>query len=130
MTVDGAGDLYPCMRFVGDAAFRLGDVVHGIRHPEVRSVFYQPVDTRDACRSCWARAASTARELSLPASRANLARRRATSSCWMMRLVIVRFASLRSLEHLDDAVVVQLVLPVDLCSFRLRWPVPGSRSQR
>lgn len=52
--VSTEGDIYPCHRFVGMEAFRLGHM----EKPDGpdRSLFLgQPLDLREPCRNCWAR---------------------------------------------------------------------------
>jgi len=56
MAVTPWGDLYPCHQFVGEEAFRLGDVWHGVTHPETQKQFAAcNVYAREGCRDCWAR---------------------------------------------------------------------------
>ena len=56
MAVTPWGDLYPCHQFVGEEAFRLGDVWQGVTNPDVRNEFAAcNVYAREACRDCWAR---------------------------------------------------------------------------
>ena len=56
MAVTPWGDLYPCHQFVGDAAFRLGDIENGIQNTAVQQDFMAcNVYAREECRSCWAR---------------------------------------------------------------------------
>ena len=56
MAVTPWGDLYPCHQFVGEEAFRLGDVWHGVTNEAVRQEFAAcNVYAREECRDCWAR---------------------------------------------------------------------------
>ncbi len=56
MAVTPWGDLYPCHQFVGDAAYKLGDVWHGVTNTALRDEFKLcNVYARPACRDCWAR---------------------------------------------------------------------------
>ncbi len=56
MAVTPWGDLYPCHQFVGEDAFRLGDVWQGVTAPEVQAEFAAcNVYAREECRTCWAR---------------------------------------------------------------------------
>ena len=56
MAVTPTGDLYPCHQFVGETAFRLGDVWAGVTNEDVRADFAAcNVYAREECRTCWAR---------------------------------------------------------------------------
>ncbi len=56
MAVTPWGDLYPCHQFVGDEAFRLGDIWHGVTNTDVQAEFRAcNVYARPDCRDCWAR---------------------------------------------------------------------------
>ena len=56
MAVTPWGDLYPCHQFVGEEAFKLGDVWQGVTNPAVREEFAAcNVYAREECRDCWAR---------------------------------------------------------------------------
>ena len=56
MAVTPWGDLYPCHQFVGEEAFRLGDVWQGVTNPETQKQFAAcNVYARPECRGCWAR---------------------------------------------------------------------------
>ena len=56
MAVTPWGDLYPCHQFVGEEAFRLGDVWNGVTNTSVREDFAAcNVYAREECRECWAR---------------------------------------------------------------------------
>ena len=56
MAVTPWGDLYPCHQFVGEDAFRLGDVRTGVTNLAVREDFAAcNVYAREECRTCWAR---------------------------------------------------------------------------
>ncbi|MGI6177335.1 MAG: thioether cross-link-forming SCIFF peptide maturase [Eubacterium sp.] len=54
--VTPSGDLYPCHQFVGESAFRAGDIYNGITAPKLRDEFKLcNVYARDECRDCWAK---------------------------------------------------------------------------
>ena len=56
MAVTPWGDLYPCHQFVGEEAFRLGDIWHGVTNHEKQAEFAAcNVYARSECRDCWAR---------------------------------------------------------------------------
>ncbi len=56
MAVTPWGDLYPCHQFVGEAAFKLGDVWQGVTNAPVQAQFAAcNVYARPECRDCWAR---------------------------------------------------------------------------
>ena len=56
MAVTPWGDLYPCHQFVGEEAFRLGDVWQGVTNAPVQEEFAAcNVYAREACRDCWAK---------------------------------------------------------------------------
>ncbi len=56
MAVTPWGDLYPCHQFVGEEAFRLGDIWKGVTNPAVQQAFSEcNVYARKECRDCWAR---------------------------------------------------------------------------
>ncbi|MBE7025343.1 MAG: thioether cross-link-forming SCIFF peptide maturase [Ruminococcaceae bacterium] len=56
MAVTPWGDLYPCHQFVGEEAFRLGDIWKGVTNPAVQESFREcNVYARPDCRDCWAR---------------------------------------------------------------------------
>lgn len=56
MAVTPWGDLYPCHQFVGDPAYRLGDVWQGVTNTELRDEFKLcNVYARPGCKDCWAR---------------------------------------------------------------------------
>ena len=56
MAVTPWGDLYPCHQFVGEEAFRLGDIWHGVENTAVQQDFAScNVYAREECRNCWAR---------------------------------------------------------------------------
>jgi len=50
-----AGDLYPCHRFAGQEAFRLGSLKEGLDHDKRQPYRKLHVDARSGCRECWAR---------------------------------------------------------------------------
>ena len=56
MAVTPWGDLYPCHQFVGEEAFKLGDVWNGVSNTAMRDEFAAcNVYAREECRTCWAR---------------------------------------------------------------------------
>ena len=56
MAVTPWGDLYPCHQFVGEKAFRLGDVWNGVTETAAQDEFAAcNVYAREECRDCWAR---------------------------------------------------------------------------
>lgn len=56
MAVTPWGDLYPCHQFVGDPAFKLGDVWQGVTNPKVQEQFAScNVYAHPECADCWAK---------------------------------------------------------------------------
>ena len=56
MAVTPWGDLYPCHQFVGEEAFKLGDIWQGVTNAEKQAEFAScNVYARPECRDCWAR---------------------------------------------------------------------------
>ena len=56
MAVTPWGDLYPCHQFVGEEAFKLGDVYNGVTNHEVQAQFAAcNVYSRPECADCWAK---------------------------------------------------------------------------
>ena len=56
MAVTPWGDLYPCHQFVGEQAFKLGDVWQGVTNTETQAQFAAcNVYARPECADCWAR---------------------------------------------------------------------------
>ena len=56
MAVTPWGDLYPCHQFVGEEAFKLGDVFRGVTNLEVQKKFAScNVYSRPECADCWAK---------------------------------------------------------------------------
>ncbi len=56
MAVTPWGDLYPCHQFVGEEAFKLGDVWNGVTNRQKQSEFAAcNVYARPDCRNCWAK---------------------------------------------------------------------------
>ena len=56
MAVTPWGDLYPCHQFVGEEAFRLGDIWQGVTNTEKQCEFAAcNVYARKECADCWAR---------------------------------------------------------------------------
>jgi len=56
MAVTPWGDLYPCHQFVGEEAFKLGDIWNGVTNTEAQDDFAAcNVYAKPECRECWAR---------------------------------------------------------------------------
>jgi len=56
LAVTPSGQLYPCHQFVGDEAFRLGDINTGIvKHDMIADFAKCHVFAKPECTSCWAR---------------------------------------------------------------------------
>ena len=56
MAVTPWGDLYPCHQFVGEEAFKLGNIWDGVTEPDVQAQFAAcNVYAHPECRDCWAR---------------------------------------------------------------------------
>ena len=56
MAVTPWGDLYPCHQFVGEEAFKLGDVWQGVTNKEKQEEFrHCNVYAREDCKDCWAK---------------------------------------------------------------------------
>ena len=56
MAVTPWGDLYPCHQFVGDEAFKLGDIWKGVTNEAVREDFRScNAYARPECADCWAK---------------------------------------------------------------------------
>ena len=56
MAVTPWGDLYPCHQFVGDSAYKLGDVWQGVTNTALREQFRAcNAYSRPDCKDCWAR---------------------------------------------------------------------------
>ncbi|MBO7176991.1 MAG: thioether cross-link-forming SCIFF peptide maturase [Clostridia bacterium] len=56
MAVTPWGDLYPCHQFVGDEAFKLGDIWQGVTNPQKQTEFMDcNVYARPDCKDCWAK---------------------------------------------------------------------------
>ena len=56
MAVTPWGDLYPCHQFVGEEAYKLGDVFHGVTNAALREQFRAcNAYARLECADCWAR---------------------------------------------------------------------------
>lgn len=50
------GDLYPCHQFVGEEAFKLGDIYTGVTNKKIQDEFAScNVYARKECADCWAR---------------------------------------------------------------------------
>ncbi|MCI8909417.1 MAG: thioether cross-link-forming SCIFF peptide maturase [Oscillibacter sp.] len=56
MAVTPWGDLYPCHQFVGEEAYKLGDVWNGVTQPQLREEFRAcNAYARPDCANCWAK---------------------------------------------------------------------------
>ena len=56
MAVTPWGDLYPCHQFVGDEAFKLGDIWQGVTNAQKQGEFTAcNVYSREECADCWAK---------------------------------------------------------------------------
>ena len=56
MAVTPWGDLYPCHQFVGEEAFKLGDIYTGVTNKKIQNEFAScNVYARKECADCWAR---------------------------------------------------------------------------
>ena len=56
MAVTPTGDLYPCHQFVGEEAYRLGDIWNGVTENAIREQFRAcNAYARPECADCWAR---------------------------------------------------------------------------
>ena len=56
MAVTPSGELYPCHQFVGETAYKLGDVWQGVTAEDVRAQFRAcNAYARPECADCWAR---------------------------------------------------------------------------
>ena len=56
MAVTPWGDLYPCHQFVGDEAYKLGDIWNGINNETLREEFRScNAYARPECNDCWAK---------------------------------------------------------------------------
>ena len=56
MAISPKGDLYPCHQFVGQEAFRLGDIFTGVvRNDLVENFRQNHIYHKPACSACWAR---------------------------------------------------------------------------
>lgn len=55
LAVGPAGQVYPCHHFLEEGTFEMGNVLRGLPMLDQRAPFFQRVDQREPCRSCWAR---------------------------------------------------------------------------
>ena len=56
MAVTPWGDLYPCHQFVGEQAYKLGDIWNGVTNTRLREDFRKcNAYAREECKDCWAR---------------------------------------------------------------------------
>jgi len=56
MAVTPWGDLYPCHQFVGEEAFKLGDIWSGVTNKKTQDEFMAcNVYSREECKDCWAK---------------------------------------------------------------------------
>jgi uncharacterized protein len=52
MAVTPTGDLYPCHQFVGEPAWKLGNIWQGVQAPKHRA---RSLRDKPACEPCWAK---------------------------------------------------------------------------
>lgn len=56
VAVTPEGDIYPCHQFVGNTAFKMGDVFEGIKNPEIKDEFTKAnLLEKEDCSQCWCR---------------------------------------------------------------------------
>ena len=56
VAVTPTGDIYPCHQFVGEEAFKLGNVYDGIENKALQDKFHKAdVFHKEDCRDCWAK---------------------------------------------------------------------------
>ena len=56
IAVTPEGDIYPCHQFVGDKDFLMGNLIDGIKNPNVRKLFVEcNVYSHEECDDCFAR---------------------------------------------------------------------------
>ncbi len=56
LAVTPGGDLYPCHQFIGDEAWKLGDIWHGITAPQKQLAFVaRDFASHPDCGDCWAK---------------------------------------------------------------------------
>ncbi|OFV71253.1 thioether cross-link-forming SCIFF peptide maturase [Acetobacterium wieringae] len=56
VAVTPEGDIYPCHQFVGNEAFKMGDVSNGITNGEIKKIFDAGnLLEKEDCQSCWAK---------------------------------------------------------------------------
>ena len=56
VAVTPEGDIYPCHQFVGNEAFKMGDVNNGITNGEIKKIFDAGnLLEKEDCQSCWAK---------------------------------------------------------------------------
>ena len=56
MAVTPWGDLYPCHQFVGEEAYKLGNIWDGVTNPDLREQFRAcNAYSRPDCKDCWAK---------------------------------------------------------------------------
>ncbi|MBE6039043.1 MAG: thioether cross-link-forming SCIFF peptide maturase, partial [Anaerofustis stercorihominis] len=56
MAVTPWGDLYPCHQFVGEEAYKLGDIYNGVTNTSLREEFRScNAYSREECKDCWAK---------------------------------------------------------------------------
>lgn len=56
LAVTPTGDLYPCHQFVGEPAYRMGDIWNGVTNEALREKFKScNAYARPDCRDCWAK---------------------------------------------------------------------------
>lgn len=56
VAVTPEGDIYPCHQFVGNEAFKMGDVNQGITNGEIKKIFDAGnLLEKEDCKTCWAK---------------------------------------------------------------------------
>ena len=56
MAVTPCGDLYPCHKFVGEEAFKLGDIWSAVTNKKTQNEFMAcNLYSREECKDCWAK---------------------------------------------------------------------------
>ncbi|UES60274.1 SPASM domain-containing protein (plasmid) [Roseibium aggregatum] len=53
--VDTNGRLYPCAHFIGKTGWHIGTLDDGLYNDKTKEYFSLTVDSREPCKSCWAR---------------------------------------------------------------------------
>jgi uncharacterized protein len=56
LAITPEGDIYPCHQFVGNDAFKIGNILDNTFHGEVTSDFHLAhVENKEVCKTCWAK---------------------------------------------------------------------------